>query len=211
MAYEEINDLGAEKTFALGGVRTDKKTQKRFKNPKEVEGYYLGTKVVQLAGQEKPSKIHIFQGEVRNDKGETVFTGNVGIWGKTDLDRKLENAKIGLMTKAYFDKMQDPAQVKPGKRQMYLFKSFQDQTNSITVEGVSGEEVFETEEEAVEAAADTASEEAFEEEAALDEEEPVADEPVAQPARAPKAAKAPSPDRQAAMQRLMGPKAAKSA
>ncbi len=210
MAYEEINDLGAEKSFALGGIRKDKKTGKKFKNPTEVEGYYMGAKTVQLAGQDKPSKLHVFQGEVKNDKGETIFTGTAGIWGKTDLDRKLGSAKIGVMTKAYFDKMQDPSQVKPGRQPMYLYKSFQDPTNTTGVEAVEGgEEVFE---EAPGEYAVTSSEEVYEEEAALEDEETAADEPPVQPAKPPKsAAKAPPADRQAQMQRLMGTKPAKTA
>ncbi len=210
MAYEEINDLGAEKSFALGGIRKDKKTGKKFKNPKEVEGYYMGAKTVQLPGQDKPSKLHVFQGEVKNDKGETIFTGTAGIWGKTDLDRKLGSAKIGVMTKAYFDKMQDPAQVKPGRQPMYLYKSFQDPQNTTGVEDiVGGEEVFE--EEAAETVDTTSGEEVFEEEAGLEDEEPALDEVQAAPAKKPAAVKTPPADRQAQMQRLMGTKPAKTA
>ncbi len=217
MAYQETNDLGCDKTFSLGGIRTDKKTGKKYKNPKEVEGYYVGTKKGIDTGNDKPSNLHFFEGEVKNDKGETIFTGKVGIWGKTDLDRKAGQWKVGLMTKAYFDKMQDPSEVKRGRKQMYLYKGFQDPDNvNAALAAAAGQETFEEEpaQEAVseEEVTEEVAEEAYEEEAALDEEEPAVDEPAAAPAKKPAKPAAPAADRQAAMQKLMGNKpAAKSA
>lgn len=216
MAYQETNDLGCDRTFALGGVRTDKKTNKKYKNPKEVEGFFLGTKKGIDTGNDKPSNLHIFEGTVKNDKGETIFTGKVGIWGKTDLDRKAAQWKLDLMTKAFFDKMQDPSDVKRGRQAMYLYKAFQDPDN-VNPNGTAvagGEEVYEDDSPAAaeEEVAETEGEEAYEEEAALDAEETLVDEPAAKPAT--KAAKVATPaaDRQAAMQKLVGNKpAAKSA
>lgn len=87
MAYETITDLSADTTISLGGV--NKKTGKP--NPKEIEGYYLGNKQVEDKKKKSGvSYIYIFQ----------TAKGNVGVWGKTDLDRKMQSAVIGAMVKA---------------------------------------------------------------------------------------------------------------
>lgn len=223
MAYKETSDLGCDKTYALGGIRTDKKTQKKFKNPKEVEGYYIGTKKGIDTGNEKPSSLHLFEGEVKNDKGEVIFTGKVGIWGKTDLDRKAGQWKVGLMTKAYFDKMQDASEVKRGRKPMYLYKSFQDpeNVNAALAEaaGEAGQDVYEEEGKETATAETPAEEEViegeeevYEEEGSIEEEAAPADEPAPKPAAKPPKAVAPAADRQAAMQKLMAAKpAAKTA
>lgn len=220
MAYKETSDLGCDKTYALGGIRTDKKTQKKFKNPKEVEGYYIGTKKGIDTGQDKPSNLHLFEGEVKNDKGEVIYTGKVGIWGKTDLDRKAGQWKVGLMTKAYFDKMQDPNQVKGSRKPMYLYKSFQDPENVnlalVEAAGEAGQDVYEEEGKATAPAGTPAEEEVteeevYEEEGSIEEEAPAADEPAPKPAQKPAKPAAPAADRQAAMQKLMAKPAAKTA
>lgn len=218
MAYEEVAARG-EKTFGLGGTYKDKKTGKKYYNPTEVEGYYLGSRQIDSkANPGKKDTLHTFQGEVRDRNGKTIFTGVSDIWGKTDLDRKISTAKVGLMTKASFTGMQPEEQVKAGKRQMYLFKVLQDKTNVLASEefpeaGAPEEEPVD-EAPADEAVSASGDEEAYEEEAALDAEDTPVDEPVAQPAKAPKAAKAPAPDRQAGVQALLNSKpkaAAKSA
>lgn len=217
MAYQETADLGCDKTFALGGTREDKKTGKKYKNPTFVEGFYVGTKKGIDTGNDKPSNLHIFVGEVRTEEGgKVLFTGRVGIWGKTDLDRKAEQWKVGLMTKAFFKGMQEKSEVKRGRKPMYLYKSFQDpeSIDETLVGAAEGEEIYEADTEgsapvdaegiAEESAGD--EEEAYEEEASLDAEEEAVDEAPATPAKKPAKAATPAADRQAAMQKLMGGK-----
>lgn len=84
MAFKRVQDLDADTCTALGGV--DKRTGK--KNPTTAEGYYLGHKEVD-SPKSKTGKayLHILQTE----------DGNLGIWGKTDLDRKMKQVKPGEM------------------------------------------------------------------------------------------------------------------
>jgi len=196
MAYETIADFDCTKTISVGGTRLDKKTGKRYKNPTQIEGFYVGTKsgIDNKLNPEKPMSIHIFQ----------TAEGNVGVWGKTDLDQKMRRAKVGYMTLVAFDKM-----VPTNRLPMFKYTVQQDPQNvnqdlvvgCDTLNNVQAEEStssFESEEEAVE-------EEAFEEEASLDSEEAV-DEPVLSQAQAPKTLKTPDPDRLAQTRRLLGGK-----
>lgn len=83
MAFKEVQSLDAEITIALGGV--DKKTKKA--NPKQIEGYYLGFRQVDGGKYSKLANIYFFQ----------TPKGNVGVWGKTDLNRKMTTATPGCM------------------------------------------------------------------------------------------------------------------
>lgn len=92
MAFKEVADLSADVTIALGGV--NRKTNK--KNPTQVEGYYLGKREVEDR-KTKSGKafIYFFQ----------TPEGNIGVWGKTDMNRKMESATEGTMTRVTFDRM----------------------------------------------------------------------------------------------------------
>lgn len=119
MGYEEIVSLDADTTIALGG--RNKKTGKN--NPTEIEGYYLGSRKV----ESKKAKagfayIHFFQ----------TSKGNVGVWGKTDLDRKILGVAPGTMTLAAFDKM-----VPTPNGEMYKYKVAVDKENTIEVAAVA--------------------------------------------------------------------------
>ena len=83
MAFQEVSSLDADETIALG--KKDKKTGKPY--PKQVEGYYLGTRTVENKRGE--SKLHF----LRTSKG------NLGIWGTTDLNRKLGGVVSGTMVR----------------------------------------------------------------------------------------------------------------
>jgi hypothetical protein len=115
MGFKEVASLDAEKTIALGGV--DKKTGR--KNPTSVEGYYLGSRTVESKKGE--SKIHFFQTE----------KGNLGVWGKTDSNRKLGAVTPGTMTRISFDKMQETP-----NGEMYKYKVEIDSDNVIDVGGI---------------------------------------------------------------------------
>src|SRR4051812_19473125 len=118
MGFKEVQDLDAEVTTALGGV--SKKTGKP--NPKQVEGYFIGTRTVESKkAKDGFCKLHIFQ----------TAKGNLGVWGKTDLDRKLANVTPGVMVRATCTGMQ----AIPGKNDMYKYKVETDDSNTIEVTG----------------------------------------------------------------------------
>lgn len=119
MAFTEIASLDTDVTTQIGGV--NKKTGK--KNPTTVEGYYLGSKKI----DSKKSKsgyayLHILQ----------TPKGNIGVWGKTDMDRKLTTIEAGTMVRITFDKM-----VPTPNGDMYKFKVEADSANKADVSGLS--------------------------------------------------------------------------
>jgi hypothetical protein len=115
MAYEEVTDLGTDNVIALGGF--NKKTRKD--NPTSIEGYYLGSREVpSKLSKNGLAKIHVFQ----------TAKGNVGVWGKTDLDNKLIGVTPGTMTLVKFDRMQ-----KTSTGEMYKYKVAVDKDNTVAV------------------------------------------------------------------------------
>lgn len=78
MSYKDVSSLDAEVTIALG-----KKDKQGKPYPKQAEGYYLGSRSVQNKRGE--SKLHFLQTQ----------NGNLGIWGTTDLNRKLGQVGAG--------------------------------------------------------------------------------------------------------------------
>ena len=117
MAYKTVTDLSTDITISLGG--TNRKTGK--KNPTSIEGYYLGRREVPDTKKNSGvSYIYTFQ----------TPKGNVGVWGKTDLDRKMQGVNPGTMVRASFDKM-----VPTSKGEMYKFKVEVDADNTVEVVG----------------------------------------------------------------------------
>lgn len=115
MAFKKVTDLSADTTISLGG--TNRKTGK--KNPDSIEGYYLGSrKVDDKKKKDGFSYIHTFQ----------TSKGNVGVWGKTDLDRKLLTVTPGLMVRATFDRM-----VPTPNGEMYKYEVAVDDENTTEV------------------------------------------------------------------------------
>lgn len=113
MALQEVVSLEADITLSLG--KLNKKTGKT--DPKSVEGYYLGNREVDT--KLGKSLIHFFQ----------TSKGNVGVWGATDLNRRLASVSPGTMAKAEF------VGTKPTPRgDMRAFKVYQDKANFIDVE-----------------------------------------------------------------------------
>lgn len=114
MGYENVVSLECDEIIALGGV--SKKTGKA--NPKSIEGFYLGSTTRETKSGEKPSTVYVFSTE----------KGNIGVWGKTHLDRIMPGAKVGLMT------LLTQEGTRPTKHMdMYLFNVKQDKTRSIDV------------------------------------------------------------------------------
>lgn len=152
MAFKEVNSLDADTTISLGG--TNKKTGKA--NPTKVEGYYLGSRTVPSPMSKTGTAfVHVFQ----------TASGNTGVWGKTDLDRKMQAATPGAMTRVTQNGL---APAKPGKQAMYKFKVEIDEENTIEVAGFPNNEDT----------ADGSTEPSFDEvgETGLDDEDEALDE-----------------------------------
>lgn len=121
MAFRELTTLDADKTISLGGK--NKKTGKS--NPASVEGYFLGTRLVSSPKSKNgKAAIHFLQTE----------DGNLGVWGKTDMDRKLANVNPGTMIQISFDKM-----VPTPNGEMYKYKVAVDVDNTIEVDLASAD------------------------------------------------------------------------
>lgn len=115
MGFKEVQDLNAETVFGLGAK--DKSTGKT--HPKEIEGFYLGKKQVEnKKAKSGVSYIYIFQ----TDKGA------VGIWGKTDMDRKMKGAILGQMTKVALTGTRETP-----NGPMYTYRVWQDEDNTVAV------------------------------------------------------------------------------
>lgn len=112
MGFKEVASLDADVTVALG--KRDKKTGKAY--PKSAEGYYLGSRKVK--SRKGDSVLHFLQ----------TKTGNLGVWGTTDLNRKLSQVPAGTMVRVTSTGM------KPTPNgDMYVYKVEQDTDNSIEV------------------------------------------------------------------------------
>lgn len=112
MAFKEVSSLDADVTVALGGI--NRKTGK--KNPTSAEGYYLGNRPV--TNKTGESKLHFLQ----------TPKGKLGVWGKTDMDKKLASVVPGTMIRISFTGMQPTP-----KGDMYKFKVEVDDANTIEV------------------------------------------------------------------------------
>lgn len=116
MAFKEVQSLDADFTTPLGGV--NKKTGK--KNPTKAEGFYLGARKVESRKAKNGfSYIHFLQ----------TPEGNIGVWGKTDLDRKLVAVKPGTMIRITHTGMQATP-----NGDMYKYKVEADLDNTIEVD-----------------------------------------------------------------------------
>lgn len=115
MAFKKVSTLDADVTITIGGE--DKKTKK--KNPTSVEGFYLGTRTVATNSKfGGDSTLYFFQTE----------KGNVGVWGKTDLNKKMSAAKPGQMTRIEYNGMKPMP-----KGDMHVYAVFQDSEVTIDV------------------------------------------------------------------------------
>lgn len=180
MSFKEVLDLDCETTVSLGGF--NKKTRKE--NPTQIEGYFIGSKEIpSKMAKSGFNKLHIFQTE----------EGNIGVWGKTDLDRKMGSVPAGAMTRV------TQSGTKPTPYgDMYKFKVEVDETNTIDVSAVT----------APVAAASGYADDGYEdsEVGAEDEVAELEEAPPARPVRPTRAAAAPDAARQARVQALLGGK-----
>lgn len=120
MAFKELLELDANTTIAIGGV--NRKTGK--KNPTSAEGYYLGSREVPST-KSKTGKCWIHY--LSTDEG------NLGVWGKTNMDKKIVQVPTGTMVRITFTGM------KPSKNgDMYVYSVALDKENTIDMEADSG-------------------------------------------------------------------------
>lgn len=181
MGFKDVNSLECDTAIQIGGV--DKKTGK--KSPTSIEGYFLG-------GRDIPSKF--------SSTGKAklwVFNtdkGNVGVYGKTDMNKKLEAVVPGTMTRVTH------AGSVPTRKgnDMIKYRVEVDADNTMDVSGLN------------QAAAEydggevSGEGEEYEEDTSLDAAEPALDETPPARATAPRTP-APTPDknRQAQVQALL--------
>lgn len=127
MAFKE---LGEVRIVQLGG--TNPNTGEA--NPTEVEGYYLRKELRENKFNKKvPQAFYILQTQ----------HGDVGIYGKASIDKGMNSASVGTMTKI----VATGEELDVGKgNPMKVYKVFQDPTNTIEVAATLGDEP-ETEEE----------------------------------------------------------------
>lgn len=115
MAYQQVASLNADVAVSLG--KTDKKTGKAY--PTQVEGYYLGAR--QQDTKLGVSTAHFLQ----------TSTGNLLVWGTTDLNRKIAGVKPGTMVR-----VTATGTTPTPKGPMRTFKVEQDLENTIEVAGL---------------------------------------------------------------------------
>jgi hypothetical protein len=114
MAFKAVVSLDADRTIAIGGK--DSKTKKP--NPTTAEGYYLGKR--QVEGSKGLADLHFLQ----------TPKGNLGIWGKTNMNQKLSAVPLGTMVRISFTNMQ-PTKNGP----MYVYKVEVDADNVLDMSG----------------------------------------------------------------------------
>jgi hypothetical protein len=185
MAFKKIQDLNCDITIALGG--RDKKTGKA--NLSQLEGYFLGSRTVTT--KKGPAKLHAIQ----------TSDGVVGVWGKTDLNRKMENAIVGAMTR-----ITQKGTVETPNGPMYKYTVEVDEDNSVEVFGLNSNT---SDSAASNSSDDRSSEESYDE---VDDEEETeseesSDEVVTTRAKAPVVpASTPSASAKARVQALLAAK-----
>lgn len=116
MGFKKLESLEAETTISLGGYNKKQKKE----NPTSIEGYYLGSKQVDDSkNADKKNNIYYLK----------TAKGNVAVWGKTDMDRKMSGAKVGVMTRISHTGMKA---TKNGE--MYVYTVEVDEDNTIEVD-----------------------------------------------------------------------------
>lgn len=176
MAFKTVVALDADTTISLGGV--NKKTGK--KNPTSAEGYYLGSRQVPSTKSKSGfDTLHFLQ----------TPKGNLGVWGKTDLNKKLATVTPGNMIRMSFSKM-----VPTKNGDMYSFTVEFDAENSIDVSNLESAPE-------VEAADDL---DAFVDDTAAEEYDDTEVEEEAPPVRRSASPTAGSAERAARVQALLG-------
>lgn len=190
MAFQTVADLDCSTTTALGGKNKEGKA-----NPTTITGYFIGTrKVESKKSKTGDASLHVLQ----------TPKGNVGVWGKTNLDSKMKGVTPGVMVRITFTGM-----VETRNNPMYKYKVEVDAENAIEVATPDTAEASE-EAESYNSKAEASYDDS--EETELDAEEEALDEVPAPRAAAPKKPLAtPDATRQAKVQELLNRSRNKSA
>src|SRR5271169_2495266 len=109
MAFREVASLDAKDTVALG-----KKDKQGNPYPKQAEGYFLGSRKVDSSRGD--SVLHFLQ----------TSDGNLGVWGTTDLNRKLGQVTPGAMIR-----ITSTGTKETPKGEMYTYRVEVDKDNTI--------------------------------------------------------------------------------
>lgn len=126
MGFKEVASLDADVTIALG--KTNKETGRPY--PKQAEGYYLGSRAVE--NKRGKSSLHFFQSGIAYKELGLGVGQNLGVWGTTDLDRKLGQVTPGTMVRV------TSTGTKPTPNgEMYTYRVEADDTNTIDVTGLN--------------------------------------------------------------------------
>lgn len=126
MGFKEVASPDADTVIALGGYNKKSRTD----NPTKIEGYYLGSKTVKsLKSKTGTALIHVFK----------TPKGDVGVWGKTDMDRKLEGVETGTMTRVTFLEVANTS----NGNTMYKYKVEADPENTYNTAGSNEADVDE--------------------------------------------------------------------
>lgn len=119
MSFKEVQDLNCDTTISLGGFNKSAKRE----NPTQVEGYFLGSKTTPNKKTGGVSKLHIL----------LTDEGKLGVWGKTDLDKKISGVSPGTMIR-----VTQNGTVPTPRGEMYKFKVEVDSDNTIEVDSSVG-------------------------------------------------------------------------
>lgn len=114
MAWESVPTLECSKSYTCGDGP---------EMVKSLEGYYLGArKVASEMNAAGFTLLHVF----------STPDGNIGLWGKTNLDSQLTSVTPGTMTRVVFTGMRAPT--KKGRKPSYTYKVDRDKANTIEVD-----------------------------------------------------------------------------
>ena len=116
MAFKRVPELSSNVTIKLGGKDASGKS-----NPTSLEGYYLGRREAQ--SDYGAGVIHFFQTQ----------EGNVGVWGKTNMNRLLSDERLGQMVRVTFTGMGKAAK---GKSAPYNYSVEYDEDETTDVSGI---------------------------------------------------------------------------
>lgn len=116
MAFKEQLDTSSASCISLGGFNRATKSD----NPVQVEGYYLGSKTV--TNKLGDSKLHFLK----------TSEGLIGVWGKTDLDRRFGDVIAGQMVRVLYTGTRPT----PRGKDMYVYKILVDADNVLPADEI---------------------------------------------------------------------------
>jgi hypothetical protein len=115
MAFKPVLDLHADRSVSIGG--TNKTTGAA--NPRSIEGYYIGSRdIPDKFSKTALGKLYILR----------TPEGNIGVYGKPDMNKQMVNAKLGNMVRISFVRS-----VPSPRGQWYKYLVEEDKENTVEV------------------------------------------------------------------------------